>query len=65
MSTEVEHRAKFRDTPKDGEWYELPDQQYIRWNLELNMWVWMIVRDGKALDWAHVADGTELFGVEE
>jgi hypothetical protein len=60
----VEHRTKFNDTPKDGQWYELPDSQFIRWNIKLDMWDWMIVRDGKALDSGQLADGTELFRVE-
>lgn len=62
MSKLVEHKSSFKDTPKDGSWYELPDSQFIRWNLEIDMWDWMFVRDGKALDSANVADGTELFG---
>jgi hypothetical protein len=55
MNELVEHKSSFKDTPKDGSWF-------IRWNLEIDMWDWMIVRDGEALDSAHVADGTELFG---
>jgi hypothetical protein len=65
MNQEVEHRIKFSDTPKDGEWYELPDSQFIKWNIKLDMWDWMIVRGGEALDSGQVADGTELFGVKE
>jgi hypothetical protein len=62
---EVETRVKFADTPRDGKWYELPNQQYIRWNFELGMWNEMVIRNGKAVTSGHVAAGTELFGVEE
>ena len=49
---------------RDGKWYELPNNQYIRWNFELNMWDEMVVRDGKAISWSHAPADTELFGVE-
>lgn len=65
MSKQVETRTKFALTPRNGEWYELPNNQYIRWNFELKMWDQMVVRDGKALSSGQVPVDTELFGVED
>jgi hypothetical protein len=56
-------KTSFASTPHDGEWYELPDCQFIRWNFELGMWDWMVVRDGQAIDHAQIPEGAELFGV--
>ncbi len=64
MNEQVETRTKFALTPRDGEWYELPNEQYIRWNFELEMWDQMVVRDGRALTSGQVPADTELFGVE-
>lgn len=60
---EVETRTKFADTPRDGKWYSLPNEQYIRWNFELSMWDEMVVRNGKALTSGQVAADTELYGI--
>ena len=64
MNEQVEKRIKFALTPRDGKWYELPNNQYIRWNFKLKMWDEMVVRDGKAISWSHAPADTELFGVE-
>ena len=62
---EVETRTQFANTPQDGNWYQLPNEQYIRWNSKLNMWDQMVIRDGKAITSGQVPLGTELFGVEQ
>lgn len=60
MTSDVNRSEKFETTPKDGRWHELPNDLYIRWNLDLDLWDYMKVRDGKVLDHGHVPQGTKL-----
>ena len=64
MNEQIETKTSFALTPRDGQWYELPNNQYIRWNFELNMWDEMVLCDGNVITSGQVPADTELFGAE-
>jgi len=47
-------------TPKDGKWYAMPNDQYIRWNFDERIWDYMITKEGdtKPRFWDQLPDGT-------
>ena len=67
MSQEVKQTISFEKTPKDGKWYSIAQDQYIKWSADANLWNWMMFCEGdeKPRAWDQLPDGTELFGVEE
>lgn len=67
MSNEVKCSVSFASTPKDGKWYSIAQDQYIKWSADDNLWNWMLCCEGdkKPRVWDQFPDGTELYGVEE
>ena len=60
MSNEVNTVKSISDTPKDGKWYSLATEQYLRWDMIESQWDYMIIREGskKPEYWCHLPDGT-------
>lgn len=67
MSQEVKPTISFEKTPKDGKWYSIAQDQYIKWSTDDNLWNWILCCEGdkKPRAWDQFPDGTELFGVEQ
>lgn len=64
---EVTQTISFAKTPRDGRWYEIAKDQYIKWSIEDDLWNWMLVDpvSEKCRAWNQYPDGTELYGVKE
>ena len=65
--TEVTETKSIADTPKDGEWYQIPShnsEHFIKWNFDKGKWQSMIMtEDGPAPEQDWLEDGTEILGV--
>jgi hypothetical protein len=62
---QIEKRNSFKEIPKDSKWYELPNNIFVMWDVEKNMWRYMLVRDDISLYQTYVEDGAELYEAEQ
>ena len=67
MNQEVQNTSSFASTPKDGRWYTISPDIYIKWNDKNNTWCRMMIKPGDTTPrFADVlSDGTELSGVDK
>jgi hypothetical protein len=61
---DVYKTLSFSSTPKDGRWYNISPDIYIKWDNDENVWFRMMVKPGDAVSRFHdrLPDGVELFG---